>query len=188
MPTTDLRKKFVTKKIHRGTQVILGERTHLEEVLKSVQKAKLPASRKRAELGQLKILIDARTQELNGINPGWDRKFKKARDSKTTPQELLRLASALPRDDYLLARVLTEHAEAPPELLEHLASHPYSAVRENVARHPRTPPEILRRLAGDASEPLWFLVACNPSTPQDLRESLRARMRQSGSASAAGKS
>lgn len=180
MPTTDLRKKFVTKKIHRGTQVILGERTHLEEVLQSVQKAKLPASRKRAEASQLKRLIDARTQELNGINPGWGRKFRKARNSKTTPQELLRLAISLPPDDYLLARVLTEHAEAPAELLEHLAAHPYSAVRENVARHPHTPPQVLRRMAEDASEPLWFLVACNPSTPQDLRESLRARMRQSG--------
>lgn len=180
MPTRDLRKKFGVGKIYRGTQVILGERKHLEEVLRSVQKARLPAARKRTEVNQLKKLIATRTAELDRINPGWDRKFKKARDPKTSSQELLRLAISLPQDDYLLARTLTEHAEAPPELLEHLASHPYSAVRENVARHPRTPPEVLRRLAVDASEPLWFLVACNPSTPPDLRESLRARMRQLG--------
>jgi len=177
MPSTDLRKRFAARKIYRGTQVILGERKHLEEVLRSVQKAGIPAARKRREVNQLKKLIAARTAELNQINPGWDRKFKKARDPKTAPRELLWLAITLPRDDYLLARVLTEHAEAPPELLEHLASHPYSAVRENVARHPHTPPQVLRRMAEDSHEPLWFLVACNPSTPQDLRERLRARMR-----------
>ena len=181
MPTADLRKKFVTKKIHRGTQVILGERKHLEEVLQSVRKAKLASGRKRAEVRQLKKLIDVRTQELNRINPGWDKKFKKARDPRTPSSELLRLAISLPQDDYLLARLLTEHAEAPAELLEHLAAHPYSAVRENVARHPRTPPEVLRRMAEDSSEPLWFLVACNPSTPQDLRQRLRARMQQTAS-------
>ncbi|MGD0696730.1 MAG: hypothetical protein ABSB82_18085 [Terriglobia bacterium] len=180
MPIADLRKKFVTKNIHRGTQVILGERKHLEEVLRSVQKARISAARKRTEMSQLKKLIAARTGELNQINSGWDRKFKKARDPKTTPRELLWLAINLPPDDYLLARVLTEHAEAPAELLEHLAAHPYSAVRENVARHPRTPAQVLRRMAEDAREPLWFLVACNPSTPQDLREALRARMRPSG--------
>jgi len=180
MPTADLRKKFVAKKIHRGTQVILGERKHLEEVLQSVKKAKLASGRKRAEVRQLTRLISVRTNELNRINPGWDKKFKKARNPKTPAGQLLRLAISLPQDDYLLARLLTEHAEAPPELLQHLASHPYAAVRENVARHPHTPPEVLRRMAEDSHQPLWFLVACNPSTPQDLRESLRARMRHTG--------
>jgi hypothetical protein len=80
-------------------------------------------------------------------------------------------------EDYLLARALTEHPECPGELLAHLASHPYAAVRENVARHPRTPGDVLHRLAGVASEPLWFLVACNPSAPADLRVRLRSRMR-----------
>jgi hypothetical protein len=58
-----------------------------------------------------------------------------------------------------------------------LASHPYHAARENVARHPRTPTAVLRRMAEDPSEPVWFLVACNPSTPDDLREQLRGRMK-----------
>jgi len=177
---SDLRKKFEFRKIYRGSQVILGERTHLEEVLRSVQKANIPAARKRTEIGQLLKLIAARTAELDEINPGWDRKFKKARHPKTAPGELLKLALALPKDDYLLARLLSEHPAAPPELLQHLAAHPYAAVRENVARHPHTPPELLRCMAEDSTEPLWFLVACNPSTPPDLRDRLRARMRDTG--------
>ena len=131
---------------------------------------------------QLRKLIEARTEELNRLHPAWDRKFKKARDTETTSQELLRLATSLNADDYLLARVLSEHPEAPPELLEHLASHPYSAVRENVARHPRTPAAVLKVLAENQQEPLWFLVACNPSTPPELRDRLRARMREPGAA------
>ena len=123
-------------------------------------------------------MIAARTEDLNRFSPAWDRKFQQARNPQTTSQKLLRIGSALHADDYLLARVLTEHAEAPPELLEHLASHPYAAVRENVARHPRTPAAVLRAMAEDAHEPLWFLVACNPSAPSDLRDRLRERMKQ----------
>lgn len=174
----DLRKKFAAKAIYRGSQVIFGERQHLQEVLRSVQMAKLPRGRKQAEIRQLKKLIRVRTRELNQISPAWDRKFSKAHDPKTTSQGLLRLATSLSPDDYLLARVLSEHPEAPGELLEVLAAHPYSAVRENVARHPRTPAAVLRKMAEDSSEPLWFLVACNTSTPQDLRDGLRTRLRQ----------
>ncbi len=177
MPATDIRTKPRSRKVHRGTQVIFGERTHLREVLKSVQAARLPAAPKRSEVSQLRKLIQLRTRELNRINPGWDRKFQKARDPKTPAPELMRLGAALAPEDYLLARVLSEHAEAPPELLAHLATHPYAAVRENVARHPRTPVAVLEAMAIDAHEPLWFLVACNPSTPAALRERLRARMR-----------
>jgi hypothetical protein len=180
VPSADLRKKFAGKKIQRGSQVIFGERKHLQEVLISLRGAKLPRARKLAETKQLSKLIRARTEELNRMNPAWDRKFDRAQSPEVTSKELVRLAATLPSDDYLLARALTEHAEAPGELLERLASHPYSAVRENVARHPRTPHNILRKLAEDENEPLWFLVACNPSTPQDLRDRLRARMRQAG--------
>ncbi len=179
MAITDTRARFRLAKIHRGSQVIFGERTHLQEVLRSVEKAKISRARKRSEVRALKRLIEVRTQELNRINPAWDRKFGKARDPQTTSQELLKMATGLSPDDYLLARVLTEHPQAPPELLSHLASHPYAAVRENVARHPHTPEAVLRELAEASNEPLWFLVACNPSAPEDLREQLRARMRQS---------
>ena len=178
MAKAEPRLKHEARKFHRGTQAILGERTHLEEVLRSVQKAGLSRSRKQAEVKALTRMIRARTEELNLINPGWDRKLKRARNSQTPPHELLRLGTSLPADDYLLARVLTEHPNAPAELLEHLANHPYSATRENVARHPNTPAHILQRMADDTSEPLWFLVAFNPSTPPDLRERLRARLQQ----------
>jgi hypothetical protein len=181
MASTEIRKKFAAKRVHRGSQVILGERQHLEEVLRSVQKARLGAVRKRTEVQHLRKLIEIRTCELNAINPGWDKKFKQARDPGATATDLMRLAASLPREDYLLARLLTEHAEAPSELLEHFGSHPYAAVRENVARHPRTPAHVLAKMAEDASEPLWFLVACNPSTPPELRERLRARMQQAAS-------
>lgn len=176
MAGADTRTRFQSGKIYRGSQVIFGERAHLLEVLRSVRGAKLPRPRRQAEVKQLQKLIAARTGELNGINPAWDRKFQKARRPETSARELLRLAASLAPEDYLLARVLTEHAEAPPELLQHLALHPYSAVRENVARHPRTPQEILRQMATVEAEPLWFLVACNPSCPPDLRDKLRAKM------------
>ena len=175
----DTRAKFRIKKIHRGSQVVFGERAHLQEVLRSVQSAQLPRVRKLVEIRQLKRMITARTQDLNHFSPAWDRKFQQARNPQTTSRKLLRIGSALHADDYLLARLLTEHAEAPPELLEHLASHPYAAVRENVARHPHTPAAILRTMAEEADEPLWFLVACNPSTPPDLRDRLRERMKPS---------
>jgi hypothetical protein len=174
----DIRAKFGIKKFHRGSQVVFGERAHLQEVLTLVQQAQLPRARKLAEIRQLKQMIKARTEDLNRLRPAWDRRFLEARNPQTTAQKLLRIGSALHADDYLLARVLTEHAEAPPELLEHFASHPYPAVRENVARHPRTPAAVLIALAEDAHEPLWFLVACNPSTPSELRDRLRARMKQ----------
>ncbi len=176
----DVRKKFVARAVYRGSQVIFGERQHLQEVLRSLQRARLPRARKKAEVKTLMRLIEARTGELNQISPYWDRKLKKARNRDTTSQELLRLTSSLSRDDYLLARILAEHPEAPGELLRQLASHPYAGVRENVARHPKTPPDVLRKMADDSREPLWFLVACNSSTPQDLRKRLRARMRQMG--------
>ena len=178
MVSRDLRKRFSSRAVNRGSQVIYGERQHLQEVLRSFSRVPLPRVRKQAETRLLMKLIEARTEELNRICPSWDLKFKKARNPKTTSRELLRLATSLSKDDYLLARVLSEHPEAPSELLEHLMSHPYAAVRENVTRHPNTPPEVLRKLAEDSREPLWFLVACNPSAPQDLRERLRARIRE----------
>ena len=174
----DTRSRFRVKKVHRGSQVIFGERTHLEGVLRSLRKASLPRSRKLTEIRQLKRMIDARTRDLNRFSPGWDRKLRAARNPQCTSQKLLRIGAALHADDYLLARVLTEHAEAPAELLEHLAAHPYAAVRENVARHPHTPAHVLCAMAEDNREPLWFLVACNPATPAELRDRLRERMKQ----------
>ncbi len=175
----DNRTRFGVKKIHRGSQVVFGERAHLLEVLRSVQAAQLPRTRKLAEIRQLKRMIVARTKDLNQFSPAWDTKFKQVRNPQTTGRKLLKIGVALHPDDYLLARALTEHADAPPELLETLAAHPYAAVRENVARHPHTPSAVLQAMADDTREPLWFLVACNPSTPAGLRDRLRERMKQS---------
>ena len=177
MASADMRQKFRAKAAFRGSQVIFGERQHLREVLYSVRRSGLPQARKQAEIRKLEHLIKARSDELNRINPGWDRKFKKAHNPATTSRELLRLAVSLSDSDYLLARVLTEHKNAPGELLTRLSNHPYSAVRENVARHPNTPAEVLREMAADTSDTLWFLVACNPSIPDHLRERLRERMK-----------
>jgi hypothetical protein len=183
MPAGDVRKKFAGGRVHRGSQVIFGERQHLREVLNSIRAAQLPRTRKRKEIRQLQALIQARADELNRISPGWDRRHRLALDAATDAQVLLKLAATLAPDDFLLARALAEHAHAPAEVLAQLASHPYQAVRENVARHPATPAETLTRLAEHESEPLWFLVACNPATPVELRERLRARMRSAGGAS-----
>ena len=177
MPANDIRKKYAARKVYRGSQVIFGERQHLREVLRSVASARLPSARKQSELRKLRILIEARTKELNGISAGWDRKYRKALNEDTPSGVLARLAAALAESDFLLARALSAHPNASGELLARLALHSYAAVRENVARHPQTTPEVLRRLAENAQQPLWFLVACNPSTPQDLLDRLRARMR-----------
>lgn len=175
----DTRRKRSAKGALRGSQVIFGERRKLQEVLASFSRSSLPIKRKQQENRLLKQLIGNRTQELNSINPGWDRKFALARNPKTGKQTLVRLAVRMPVEDYLLARTLAEHPSAPAGLLESLATHPYSAVRENVARHPNTPAGVLERLALDSHEPLWFLVACNPSIPSVLRSRLKARMRPS---------
>jgi hypothetical protein len=174
----DTRSRLAVGRVHRGSQVVFGERAHLQEVLRSVQPARIPRARKRTEVRELKRMIAARTEDLNSFSPAWDRKFRQARDPLSPPHILARIGFALHDDDYLLARVLTEHAAAPPELLDHLATHPYAAVRENVARHPLTPPHVLRAMAEDSREPLWFLVACNASTPPALREQLLERMKR----------
>ena len=178
MPAGDVRKKFGDGKVFRGSQVIFGERQRLREVLESLRVANLPRTRKRKELRQLQALIETRTQELNRISAGWDRRYRRALDPGSNPATLHKLCATLQEEDYLLARALTEHPNAPAELLSQLSAHPYHAVRENVARHPGTPPETLHHLAMESSEPLWFLVACNPSAPAELREDLRARLRE----------
>lgn len=182
MAEPDNRKKHRARRVFRGTQAIFGERRHLEDVLASVRRAKLPARRKAAEIRALIGLMEARRMELNRITPGFDTKLRAARRRETSPAQLLRLAAALAPEDYLLARALSEHPAAPSELLAAFSLHPYAAVRENVARHPRTPVSILQEMADDKHEPLWFLVACNPSTPADLRARLRARLRLASSA------
>ena len=167
----------------RTTQIIFGERQHLKAVLGFIRRTGLASSAngrangRAEEVSNLRRMIERRTDELNRINANWDRKIEKAWNLKTPARELQRLAVKIPRQDYLLARLLTEHPKAPGRLLSALAGHPYSAVRENVARHPNSPPDLLARLAKRRSEPLWMLVSCNPAAPLGLQQRLRARLR-----------
>jgi hypothetical protein len=89
-----------------------------------------------------------------------------------------------PKDDWLLVRTIAENPNTPSEVLARLASHPYDAVRENIARHPRAAAETLEELASDSESELWLLVACNESAPTELRDRLRARVLAERSAAA----
>jgi hypothetical protein len=60
-------------------------------------------------------------------------------------------------------------------VLARLASHPYEAVRENIARHAHADAATLEKLALDPQSELWLLVSCNDAAPLELRERLRAR-------------
>jgi len=167
----------------RTSQFIFGERQNLARVLSLLRTTRLPARRRRQEEGLLRALIQLRTLELNSINLDWDLKVRRASSRRTSPAELSRLARALPRDDYYLARLLSDHPNTPPAVLAHLARHSYRAVRENVARHPRTPVSTLRKLARERRQPLWYLVAFNPSAPEKLRARLRQRIKRLGTRS-----
>lgn len=166
----------------RTSQIVFGERRSLENVLRLVRSTRLPADRRKTEVAVLRELIALRTAELNAINSDWARKADLAGNPATPAHVLEKLGRKLPRNDYYLARALSDHANASPKLLAQLARHPYSSARENVARHPKTPAATLRALARRRDEPLWYLVAFNPGTPPALRDQLRARLRQQGEA------
>jgi hypothetical protein len=179
MRRTEKRRKL-SKQLPRTTQIIYGERQALGTALRLLRTTRLPAARRRLEQELLHALIRLRTAELNAINPGWDAKARLASDRRATTARLRNLAARLPQADYYIARLLSDHPNAPADLLTRLARHPYRAVRENVARHPRTPLRTLEALARDGREPLWYLVAFNPGAPEALRARLRARVRQQG--------
>ena len=164
----------------RTSQILFGERQSLQNALRLLRSTRLPASRRRLEEGVLRQMIGLRTRELNAIQPGWDRRVRRAARRSTSAGELRRLARRAPREDYYLIRLISDHPNAPADVLARLARHPYRAVRENVARHPRTPLPTLRALCRDRREPLWYLVAFNPGAPEELRERLRARIRRQG--------
>jgi hypothetical protein len=169
----------------RTSQIIFGERQHLLRVLDSVEKSDMAPDRLEQEQMALERLIQARTNELNRLNPVWDEKVTTVLRSDIGPDDLDRLAREAPEEDYYLLRLISEHPKAAGKTLERLAHHSYTAVRENVARHPNTDGRTLAWLSRDRSQPLWYLVAYNPSAPAMLRRQLRARMRRLGEKSAA---
>jgi len=163
------------KPSRRTTQIIYGERQHLRAVLVSIRNFQHKHRDLEREAEVLHRMIDARTTELHYINPQFDEQLKQARDADATPEQLVRLAEAVPEDDWLLLRTIAEHPHTPAEVLATLVSHPYEAVRENVARNPRADAQTLEQLASDPEHELWLLVACNEAAPAELRDRLRTR-------------
>lgn len=171
-------------KAMRTTQIIFGERQHLLRVLDSLERTKVPKARFGQERHVLEELIHARTVELNGINQGWDQKVGTVLSAEAKAELLDRLTKEAPREDYYLLRLISEHPKVSAKTLSRLARHPYSAIRENVARHPNADPRTLAVLSRDRTQPLWYLVAFNPNTPASLRRKLQERMRKLGQAAA----
>ncbi len=179
MRKSDTRQRRLGK-LPRTTQIIFGERQSLQNVLRLFQSTHMPAARRRLEELLLRQLIAMRTAELSAINPGWEDKVRLATNRRTSAARLARLERQTPRADYYLLRSISENPRTPTPTLARLARHPYSAIRENVARHPNASVATLRALCRDKSQPLWYLVAFNPNTPVALREQLRARIRRGG--------
>ena len=163
------------KPSRRTTQIIYGERQHLRAVLISIRNFQQQHRNLARETATLHRMIDERTAELHHLNPNFDEQLDQARSGDTTPEELARLALAAPEDDWLLLRTIVEHPQAPSHVLARLASHPYEAVRENIARHLHADPATLEKLASNSDSQLWLLVACNEAAPPALRDRLCAR-------------
>ena len=107
-------------------------------------------------------LIHARTQELNRINAGWDEKVGVVLSAEVKPEALEQLSRQAPREDYYLLRLISEHPKVGARTLGRLSHHPYSAIRENIARHPNSDAATLSRLSRDRSQPFGI---SSPSIP-----------------------
>lgn len=180
MRRSDLVRNQGKGKTVRTSQIVFGERQHLLRVLDSVEHSALPAPRLDQEQRVIEQLIHARTLELNRINPGWDEKVGAVLSAEVKPDVLDQLSRQAPEEDYYLLRLISEHPKVTAKTLGRLSHHPYSAIRENIARHPNSDASTLSRLSRDRSQPLWYLVAFNPSAPPVLRKKLQERMRRLG--------
>ena len=143
-------------------------------VLDSVERSALPAARLDQERRVIEQLIHARTQELNRINPGWDEKVGTVLSAEVKPDALDQLSRQAPKEDFYLLRLISEHPKVTAKTLGRLSHHPYSAIRENIARHPNSDAATLSRLSRDRSQPLWYLVAFNPNAPRRSARSCRS--------------
>jgi hypothetical protein len=184
MRRSDLVRNATKGKTVRTSQIVFGERQHLLRVLDSVERSALPAPRLEQERRVIEQLIHARTQELNRINAGWDEKIGLVLSAEVRPEALDSLSRQAPKEDYYLLRLISEHPRVSAKTLAHLSHHPYSAIRENIARHPNSDAGTLTRLSRDRTQPLWYLVAFNPNAPSTLRKKLQERMRRLGEKSA----
>jgi len=184
MRRSDLVRNAAKGKTIRTSQIVFGERQHLLRVLDSVERSALPAPRLEQERRVIEQLIHARTQELNRINAGWDEKIGLVLSAEVRPEALDSLSRQAPKEDFYLLRLISEHPKVSAKTLAHLSHHPYSAIRENIARHPNSDAGTLTRLSRDRTQPLWYLVAFNPNAPSTLRKKLQERMRRLGEKSA----
>ncbi len=178
MRKEDLKADFRPAK--RTSQIVYGERQHLVTVLESI--TQFQDMELDAQHPLLAALIEARTEELNSINPDWENKLSRARDAETAAEELTELAMHAPLDDWLLLRTVAEHPKAPAPVLSYLSRHPYLAIAEIIARHPNADAETLERLAADEERPLWILVAANGAAPEPLRQRLLKRLHDAAEA------
>lgn len=176
--------RYNFKPTRRTSQIIYGERQHLRAVLVSLGNFKDKYHRFHGEAELLHRMIDARTAELERINPKFDQQLRQAQSRRATAEQLVRLAQDAPQDDWLLLRSIAEHPHTPAEVLAVLAQHPYDAVKENVARHPNADAATLEKLAAHPARELWSLVAENNATPAYLRDQLRARQQLAAAATA----
>jgi hypothetical protein len=159
---------------------VFGERQHLLRVLDSLETTALPQVRLNQERRVIEELIHERTRELDHINPSWDEKVGVVLNADSKAEMLDKLAREAPESDYYLLRLISEHPKVTSKTLGRLSKHPYTAIRENVARHPNADPVTLAWLSRDRSQPLWYLVAFNPNTPAVLRRKLQERLRKLG--------
>lgn len=91
--------------------------------------------------------------------------------NRSTPIEALWLLSQC--EESFLHDDLARHPQAPPELLEKMASGaPSFSLQELLLKHPSTPTEVLRRLVDaqpiDKEERALSAVVQNPAAPGDL--------------------
>src|SRR6202044_3549353 len=147
MRRSDLVRHSTKGKAVRTSQIVFGERQHLLRVLDSVERSALPAARLEQERRVIENLIHTRTQELNRINAGWDEKIGTVLSAEVKPDHLDTLSRQAPKEDYYLLRLMSEHPKVTAKSLSQLSHHPYSAIRENIARHPNSDAATLSRLS-----------------------------------------
>src|ERR1700739_3181045 len=184
MRRSDLVKNPSKGKSVRTSQIVFGERQRVLRVLDSVERSALPAPRLDQERRVIEQLIHARTQELNRINEGWDEKVGTVLSAEVKAEALYQFSRQPPKEDYYPLHLISEHPKVTAKTLVRLSHHPYSAIRENIARHPNSDAATLSRLSKDRTQPLWYLVAFNPNAPSTLRKKLQERMRRLGEKSA----
>lgn len=165
-------------KTPRTSQIVFGERQYLLRVLDSIERTQIPAEQRRREQGLLERMIYVRTLELERLNPNWDAQVHSVLRPGVTSEELDKLAREAPEEDYFLLRLISEHPRTSSATLAALARHPYSAIRENVARHPNADAKTLTALSRDRSKPFWYLVALNPGAPAALRRRLEKQIKK----------